>query len=350
MPVALIDMDYFFAACEELRHPEFIGKPLVVGTANPKDKSKGVVQTCNYEARSYGIHSGMALSDAMKLCQSYNYVEADDSYYDKVSSQIMELIRSYGYPMEQMSIDEAAIDLGDMGYDKARKICSEIKVAINERIGLKCTIGISSTKIYAKMACDAAKPNGLLVVEDHSIVDFISSKPITKLPGIGPKTAAKLNAIGIKNIGDIAKTNPSKLVGDFGSFGREIYLLAIGKDESKVVTRSEVLSIGREHTLANKTSSMQELENQLKLIANEVWKEVEKQGYFFKGVSIKIRGIDFSEHIKNIKLSNYAGSEEAIERNAILLLHKAIKPGIKVRKIGVRVYDLMPKKGQKTLF
>ncbi|MGC8496131.1 MAG: DNA polymerase IV [Candidatus Micrarchaeia archaeon] len=350
MPVALVDMDYFFAACEELRHPEFKGKPLVVGTANPKDRSRGVVQTCNYEARSFGIHSGMALSDVMKLCNDYNYVEADDAYYEDVSSQIMQLLKSYGYPMEQMSIDEAAIDLDGISYEEARSICSNMKLEIKNSIGLKCTIGISTTKTYAKMACDAAKPDGLLVVDNSSLMEFISDKPITKLPGIGPKTAAKLNAIGISKIGDIARANPSMLLGSFGSVGMEIYLMATGKDNSKVITKSEVLSIGRERTIAGGSASIMELEKQIKALASEVWKEVERQGYFFMGVSVKIRDMNFTEHIKNVKLSNYAGSEEAIERNALTLLHKAIRPGMRIRKIGVRVYELMPKKGQKTLF
>jgi len=349
MPVLLVDMDYFFAACEEQRHPELKGKPLIVGSASANDRTRGVVQTCNYEARAFGIHSGMPLSDAFKLYPKSSYIEADDDYYEKISSQIMSMLKGYGFKIEIMSIDEAALDIDDKTYEEAESIGNDIKKNILAHFGLKCTVGISTTKVYAKMACDAAKPDGLLVVREADVLDFIKEKSVGKLPGIGRKTALKLSSIGISTIGELAKADPSRLIDMFGSLGIEMFLMANGKDSSKVIEESEVLSIGRERTLPVNTSSIAYIDKALLEISDEVWKEVEKQDYWFRGVSVKVRYDDFTEHIKNTNITNYESSKSAIYKNATKLVRDLLTGNKKVRKLGIRVYGLVPRKGQMRL-
>ncbi|MCL4373930.1 MAG: DNA polymerase IV [Candidatus Marsarchaeota archaeon] len=348
MPVMLVDMDYFYAACEELRHPEFKGKPLIVGNAGANDKTRGVVQTCNYEARAFGIHSGMPLSDAFKLKPDVNYLESDEGYYERESLQIMAMLRSYGFRMEVMSIDEAALDLDGMGYGEALELAKKVKGSIMERFGLKCTIGISSTKTYAKMACDAAKPDGLLVIEDSQVLEFISGKNIGKLPGIGKKTGSILNGMGVHTIGEIAKLDPTLLMTKLGSFGIEIYLTAKGKDPSKVIEQGAALSISRERTISFRPASAEALDKMLHTLADEVWDELNKQGYWFRGVSLKVRYNDFTEHIKNRSFSNNEGSKELIYESAKKML-EGVEKDKRIRKIGVRVFGLVQRKGQKTL-
>ncbi|MGC8651972.1 MAG: DNA polymerase IV [Candidatus Micrarchaeia archaeon] len=344
----LVDMDYFYAACEELRHPELKGKPLIVGTAPPASKSSGVVQTCNYEARAFGIHSGMPLSDAFKLKPDAGYLEADESYYEKMSSQIMLLLKGYGFKMEIMSIDEAALDLDNMSYAEALELAKQVKAGIADHFGLKCTVGVSSTKVYAKMACDAAKPDGLLVIEDSQVLAFISDKSVGELPGIGKKTESVLNGMGVHTIGEIAKLDPTLLMTRLGSFGTEIYLIAKGRDPSRVVEQGAVLSISRERTIGFRAASAEALDKMLHELVDEVWNELEKQGYWFKGVSLKVRYSDFTEHIKNRSFSNNEGSKELIYESAKRML-ASVEKGKRIRKIGVRVFSLVPRKGQRTL-
>ncbi|MGC8670139.1 MAG: DNA polymerase IV [Candidatus Micrarchaeia archaeon] len=349
MPVILVDMDYFYAACEEQRHPELKGKPLIVGNVPKNEKIRGVVQTCNYEARKFGIHSGMPLLDAFKLCPA-QYVEADEDYYESVSSKVMELVKGYGFSTEVMSIDEAAIDLGTLTYEEALEYGKKIKADILSNFGLPCTVGISSTKYYAKMACDSAKPNGLLIVKDDELLKFISSKEVDKLPGIGKKTAEKLKEMGISTVGQLAALDPTLIMSKFGSYGLDMYLMAIGKDQSKVVSENTVLSIGREHTLKNKTSDINTIEKELNGIAEEVSTEVEKKGYWFRGVSLKVRYEDFSEHIKNMSFGSNESSASIIYKSAAKMARSLMKEGKKVRKLGIRVFNLVPKKGQRSLF
>ncbi|MGC8647336.1 MAG: DNA polymerase IV [Candidatus Micrarchaeia archaeon] len=345
----LVDMDYFYAACEEKRHPELKGKPLIVGNASTKSKTHGVVQTCNYEARAFGIHSGMSLAEAFSLKPDANYIEADEAYYESISSQIMSFLKGYHYKMEVMSIDEAAIDLGEMPFDKAVELGNEIKSGIKERFGLPCTIGISTSKAYAKMACDAAKPNGLLAIDERQLLQFISNKSIDKLPGIGKKTAEKLKEMGIEKVSQLAKADPTLLKSKFGSFGIEIYLMANGKDQSTVAEQSEVLSISREKTLAMKTSDLQYMEKILGELSSAVWQELEKQGYWYKGVSVKVRYEDFTERIKSESFSSYESSKDLIYSTASILLRSLVNSK-RVRKLGVRVFGLVSRKGQKKLF
>jgi len=343
-----IDMDYFYAACEEARHPELKGKPLAVGTSNVENKLKGVVQTCNYEARGLGIHSAMPTAMAFKLCPTLNYMPDDWEYYLEMSRHVMDAVKAEGFRTEAISVDEAVMDLGDIGYAEAEELGKELKRKINTALKLPCTIGISTGKTYAKMVCDTSKPNGLGVLKEEEVKGFLKDKDVTKLLGVGEKTAERLKEMKVTTIGELARANPLSLENKFGSFGKEMYLLANGIDNGKVVENAETLSIGRERTFDRETKDMDDVAQMLKELAKEVMAEVNKQGYWFKGVSVKARYSDFTEKLKNRKLANYTDSESIMLSCGI----EMIKPLIgekAVRKVGIRVYELNPKKGQKSL-
>lgn len=347
--VLFLDMDYFYAACEELRHPELKGRAFVVGTASIAKKERGVVQTCNYEARKFGIHSAMATMQALKLKPDLVYLESDDRYYEETSEKVMKLLKGYGLKTEIVSVDEAALDLGKMDYIEADALGNEVKGRINRELGLPCTVGVSVGKIYAKMACDSAKPNGMLLLKEDGIKPFLKDKDITALLGVGRKTAERLNAMGIKTIAELSKADPNVLVENFGEFGKELFLLANGKDDSKVEENYNALSIGRERTLERETKDIDEIDRMLEDLSKEVIREITKEGLWFKGISAKARYSDFTERVKNRKLNNYTDSFDTLYSTAVQLIRELVKEK-KVRKVGVRTYLLAQKKGQKSIF
>lgn len=342
-------MDYFFAACEELRHPQFKSRPLVVGTASIAKKEKGVVQTCNYEARKFGIHSAMPTMQALNLKPDLVYLESDDRYYEEVSAKVMKLLKGYGFHTEVISIDEAALDIGEMDYIDAEKLAKEIKNSINNKIGLPCTIGVSVGKIYAKMICDMSKPNGIGILKGSDLKDFLKERDIKDILGVGKKTADRLKALKINTIGQLGKADPNVLVENFGEFGKELFLLANGMDNSKIEENYTALSIGRERTFERDTKDIAEIEKMLALLSKEVIEELNRSGMWFRGISVKARYLDFSEKIKNRRLSNYSDSYDTLYNISLPMIKELLKVR-SVRKIGVRTFDLEPKKGQRGLF
>ncbi len=345
--VLFLDMDYFFAACEELRHPELKSKPFVVGTATIAKRERGVVQTCNYEARKFGIHSAMPTMKALQLKPDLVYLESDEEYYEETSKRVMALLKGYGLPIEIVSIDEAALDIGEMNPGKAMELAKVIKKTINDRIGLPCTIGISIGRNYAKMICDDSKPNGIGMLID-GIKDYLSSKSVDAILGVGRKTSERLKLMGIERIGQLADANPNTLAERFGVFGRELYLLANGTDNSKVMQSTETLSVGRERTLERETKAINELDQMLAQLSNEVIKELNKQGLWFRGVSVKARYSDFTERIKNRKLNSHADSYDVLYSTSRQLVKELLDEKY-IRKVGVRAYMLEQRKMQKKL-
>ncbi len=347
--ILYVDMDSFFAACEEIRHPELKGKPLVVGSNSEKDKMRGVVQACNYEARKFGIHSAMPTTMAYKLCPQLAYLQVDDKHYEETSSKIMAALSEYSPRMEVDSIDEAAMEIDVKDCQAAIELGKRIKERIRKDFSLACTAGISTGKMLAKMACDSAKPDGIRALEEKDIGDFLKDREVGKIPGVGKKTEERLAALKIKTIGQLAKTNPMVLIDSFGSFGKELYLIANGKDESVVEDNSNVVSIGRERTLDRNATGMDDVEEMLQKLANEVIVEVKRQKLMFKTIGVKVRYNDFTDRMKSKSLTNYSDSEELIISTARTLFAGLLgeKP---VRKIGVRVSSFTSGSGQKKLF
>lgn len=347
--VLYVDMDYFFAACEEVRHPDFKGKPLVVGTAKESERFRGVVQTANYEARKYGIHSGMPNMKAFELYKELTYLHSDEEYYESISAKIVELLKSYKRPVEVVSVDEEAIDITGLTNEEAIELAKEIKGRIKDEFKLTCTIGISTGKAFAKMASDKAKPDGLMLIKVDELAGFLDSCKIEELPGVGSKTREKLGEIGIDSIRKLSKADPMVLIDSLGSAGKELYMLANGIDESKVVESSEVLSIGREVTLKNPAATVEEIKQVIEKLTDEVIKDVDNKGLNFKSVGAKVRYTDFSTSIKSRSLHNYTNSKDEVITQATAMIRELLKNG-PARKVGVRVSRFIESRGQKKLF
>jgi DNA polymerase IV (DinB-like DNA polymerase) len=337
--ILLVDMDYFFAACEEVRNPSLKDKPVVVG-ADPKNGyGRGVVSTCNYIARSYGIRSGMPISIAYKLKSDAVFLRVDEPYYESVSAKIMTLLRNFADKFEQVSIDEAFLDISNRikSYEEAYEYAKKIKDSIYANFSLPCSIGIGPNKLIAKMACEAAKPNGIKIVREEEAKEFLEPLQLEKLYGVGFKT-----------IGDIARANKQLLINEFGSVGLEIYEHANGIDNEEVFEATEIKSIGREHTFEHDTDDSKRIKNEILNLADEVASEVNKAGFYFKTVTLKIRYEGFDEHLHTDSLGYYTQDVDKLKKVAIMLFERN-NTGEKVRKIGLRVSNLIKGKGQKKI-
>ncbi len=349
--IMLVDMDYFFAACEELRKPELKGRPMVVG-ADPKGgQGRGVVSTCNYEARKYGIRSGMPISTAYRLKSDAVFLPVDEKYYYDVSGKIMGILHGFASKFEQVSVDEAFIDISDKvdSYDAALAYAKEVKERVRSATGLPCSVGVGTSKLIAKAACEAAKPDGIRLVREEEAKGFLAVLPIGRLYGVGRKTEERLTAMGYKTVADLQGAGLNKLIGAFGSFGAELHRHANGIDYDEVNESYEVKSIGREHTFENDTSNAEEIAEALKRGAAEVIRDVRQQGLSFKTVTIKIRYSDFSEHLKGRSLRRYSNAVEDLENTALALFNEYAEKGEKIRKIGIRASGLLAYSGQRKL-
>lgn len=221
-----VDMDAFFASVEQHDNPEYKGKPVIVGGLS----ERGVVSTCSYEARKYGIHSAMPMYMAKKLCPHGIFLSARRKRYEEVSAQIFDILYSITPLVEPMSIDEAYLDVTDI--DKNPEIIAlEIKKKVKETTGLTISAGVSYNKFLAKLASDWNKPDGFMVITEEMIPDILKPLPVSKVHGIGQKSEERLKSMGINTIDDLLKLSQENLVEIFGKVGVEIYLRIRGIDE-----------------------------------------------------------------------------------------------------------------------
>ena len=340
--ICLIDMDYFFAACEELRKPELKEKSIAVVTDTSREGSKGVIMTCNYNARKFGVRSGMPASVGLNLCKDLLLIKEDFKFYEEKSKEVFEIVKGFSSKVEQVSVDEAYVEISDKvsSYEQALSYAKQIKETITSKTKLPCTIGVGVNKLIAKMACDAAKPNGLKLVKQEEAKEFLSKLLVGKLYGVGEKTRERLEAMHIKTVGELASTNKMLLMEHLGnSMGLEIYNYANGIDESDVITEYETKSIGRERTLKNNTTNEEDVLPIIKELSKEVIEEAKKEEYLFKIITVKMRYNDFSDHLKSktIKSSN---NIDDLQKNAIELFKRYVNKEKPLRKVGVRISGL----------
>ncbi len=344
-------MDHFFAAVEEREHPEYKGKPIVVG-ADPKEgKGRGVVSTCNYEAREYGIRSGMPISRAWRRCPHAVYLPVNYKLYMQISFRIMTILRGYADKFEQWGIDEAFLDVSSKvkNYEETKRLARKIKQEVNEREGLTCSIGVGPNKLVAKIASDFKKPNGLTVVEDKDVEAFLAPLPVNKLLWVGKKTERKLNALGIKTIGDLANYDPSVLAEKFGVWGTQIYLSAHGIDKSEVQERWETKSMSRDTTFEEDTSDVKLILGTLDALAENVHRQLVESKFTCKTITVKIRYENFETHTRGKTLPFLTDRLSDIQKTARELMQAYLKTDRKVRLVGVRLSNLVSSEKQKKL-
>ncbi len=296
-----LDMDHFYTAVEERERPEIRGKPVIVG-ADPKGgKGRGVVSTSNYVARKVGVRSGMPISQAWRLCPEAVYLPPNFPLYIKVSGEIMAIARRYAGIFEQWGIDEAFLDVTGKvkDYGEAEALARSIKQEIKEKENLTCSIGVGPNKLIAKVASDFQKPDGLTVVREEEVEVFLAPLPVRKLLWVGRKTEAKLKALGVNTIGDLAHYDPTALTSMFGVMGLQMHLMARGIDRSEVEERVGVKSVSHETTFEEDTADAAVILQALDALCVDVQKETENQHLLFKTVTLKIRFEHFETHTKS---------------------------------------------------
>ncbi|MDD5476257.1 MAG: DNA polymerase IV [Syntrophales bacterium] len=331
-----IDMDAFFAAVEEKRNPALKEKPVVIGGRGDPSR-RGVVATANYEARKYGVHSGMPLRTALKLCPGAFFLPVDYDAYAAVSRQFKNVLLAITKTMEDVGIDEAFLDISTEP-DSNETIVEKIKTGIYERTGLTCSIGIAPNKLLAKIASDMQKPNGLTVLTEKDIEHRLWPMPIRKLHGIGPRTEEHLKAMNIGTIGQLAELPLDTLIRHFGrSYGQYLYDAARGIDDSPLVTHREPKSFSRETTFQEDVKNWQTIARTIAWLTKEVVYDLASHGYCARTVTLKIRFSDFRTITRSSSTHETVGREEEIRRLAFSCLKRVDLTGKKVRLVGVRV-------------
>ncbi|MCX6767863.1 MAG: DNA polymerase IV [Candidatus Micrarchaeota archaeon] len=348
-----VDLDAFFAAVEERRRPELRGKPVVVGADPKAGRGRGVVSTSNYEARKYGIRSGMPIVRAYRLCPNAVFLPVDFAEYVRASEKIMEILEKYADAFEQVSIDEAFLDVTARAKDfsGARRLAEEIQRETIAKEGLSCSIGIGPNKLVAKVASGRKKPTGLTVVEPGEARRFLSAMKPGELWGIGPKTEAALAELGITTVEQLAEADPQALLEAFGVLGPQFRFMARGIDENPVGGEWEAKSVGREHTFEEDVGDAETVAKALAELASDVCRELVETGFWYRTITLKIRFADFETHTHSKSLPRSTGECRFLLETGTELLRPFLSGpgGKKIRLIGLRASGLVQATGQEKL-
>ena len=328
-----IDMDAFYAAIEQLDNPALKGRPVIVGGG-----MRGVVSTASYEARTFGVRSAMPIFQAKRLCTHGIFVPVRMERYQEVSARIMALLVLVTPAVEQVSVDEAYLDL--TGTERLHGHPVRLARAIKEQMcrdtGLTCSIGLAPNKFLAKIASDWKKPDGLTVIEEDQIEGFLKDLPIDRLPGVGKKTIQALRSLGITRTGDLARFPGDVLIRKFGKFGGRLIELAQGVDPSEVVSQSDPKSISSEDTFPEDTDSLPLLRNYVAAQAGTVGRRLRKHRLKGRTVTLKLKYSNFHLITRSHTMETETESTKVIRDVALDLLRKEELIS-KVRLVGVGV-------------
>ena len=335
-----VDMDSFYASVEVQRRPELRGKPVVVGADPDGGRGRGVACTCSYEARAYGIRSAMPVSQAYTLCPHAVFLPPDFDHYARISGQIMDLLRTFGFRCLQVSIDEAYLDCTPCGsFSAAALFGRHLQELVRERFGLSCSIGLAPGKTVAKIASDFHKPGGLTVVEPADVRSFLAPLPVKKIPGVGKKAEARLLELGIRTVDDLAKTDIQVLLGRFGRGAVALQALAQGHDSAGLEAYDGIKSVSRETTFAADTDDPALLSASLDALAASVCTNLADEHLRFRTITVKVRYHGFVTRTRSRTLP-HPSDEPGMVREVSRALLREMYDGRKVRLIGIRLSAL----------
>jgi len=333
-----IDMNSFYASCEQAANPELRNVPLIVG--GDPEKRKGIVLAASYDAKRYGVKTTMTLNEAARLCPDAVFIRANHELYEEMSEQVMQIFAEYAPVMEQLSIDEAFLDMTgtEQLYGDLKKLARKIQNRIMDELMLPCSVGISSNKLLAKMASDFKKPMGITTIYPDDIKEMIWPLKVSELFGVGKKTAMKLNQLGIRTIGELAKTDIGVLSGLLGEgTAMMLHNYANGIDPSPVVSsRDEIKSIGHEMTYPEDLTRIEDILRELLVLVDKTAYRLRQKGQKGKTISIKIKFNDFTLITRAHTISEVTDSADCIYQVAKELVTscKIAKP---IRLLGVTV-------------
>ena len=333
-------MDCFFAAVEVKDNPDLAGKPVIVGAL---PGTRGVVAACSYEARAFGIHSAMPISQAYKKCPQGIYLKPRGHRYSEESEKIFHIFHVYTPLVEPMSLDEAFLDVSGshLLFGTSVDIGHAIKQQIHDDLGLIASIGIAPTKFVAKIASDLEKPDGFVVVNEEEVMDFLAPLDARKILGVGKATWRILDKLGLKTIGDIRMYPVEELERIFGKYGRHLHNLSYGRDDSSVLPESEQKQVSNEHTFPVDTNDSLEIERMLLHLSDKVASRLLESNLRGYTVTLKLRDENFTTVTRSRSFTNPLFSTEDIYREVRDLFHGENISGRKVRLIGVGVSNFV---------
>lgn len=332
-----LDLDAFFAAVEVLLNPELKNKPVIVSMGDPK--GRGVVSTASYEARRYGVGSAMPLFQAVQLCPQAIVVPVRHRIYSEYSRRVMNLLREYSPLVEQVSIDEAYIEIAP-GRDVV-EIARTMQARIKSEIGLDATLAVAPNKLVAKVACNVAKPKGFIVIKAGEEEGFFAMLPVEKLPGAGKVTRSKLVRWNVQTLGDLARVPVEELRKTFGKHGEYLHHAAQGRDDSTVETERETKSISSENTFDRDTRDVGKIEKELSQMAGDVARQLQRENVLARTIVLKLRYSDFTTFTRQATLRIPTREEKEIDRLIKQLLDKHWDRKRAVRLVGVGAHNLL---------
>jgi DNA polymerase-4 len=345
--IAHLDFDAFFAAVEENRDPSLRGKPVIVGGGE-----RGVVSTANYVARRYGIHSAMPLRTARRLCPHGVYLTGHHRLYLEYSRRLMAMLDGYSPLVEQMSLDEAYLDLTgtERLFGSPVRTARLIQRRVEDELDLTISVGLATNKLVAKVASDHHKPAGFTVIPPGKEAEFLAPLPVERLPGVGPALLEKLRDRGVATVGDLARVPPHLLRLSFGEWGELLAHRARGEDLRRVIPRETVKSISREHTFEEDVSDVSLLESTLIALTEDVCRRLRRRRLEARTVTVKIRYSDFVTHTCSHTLSRPLDVDETFFREVLALFRQGRRRRYHLRLVGVGLSNLVPRAWQDDLF
>ncbi len=349
-----LDLDAFFCAVEELKDPSLAGKAFAVGG---KAGQRGVISTCSYAARKFGVHSAMPTGQALRLCPNLLLISSNFGDYHAKSHEVMEIINQLSGLVEQVSVDEAFVDVTDLP-ESGEKIARDLQERVRVQTGLPCSIGVAANKLVAKIATDTGKarnkgesyPRAILVVPPGKEAEFLAPLPAKAMWGVGPKMEASLAQMGLHTIGEIAACPEEELVRRYGKSGAELHLHALGIDDRPVTVEYEAKSISQEVTFAKDTADLTFLRRKVRELSAKVGYRMRCDGVCARVIRLKLRWSDFSTHTRQVALSQPTDQDGVIAETAEALLMKLWQNDRPVRLIGVGGANLVERVHQMTLW
>jgi DNA polymerase IV len=329
-----IDMDAFYASVEQLDHPELRGKPVIVGGSS----NRGVVSAASYEARKFGVRSAMPIFQAKKRCPDGIFVPVRMSRYKQMSDQVMEILEKYSPTVEQVSVDEAYLDLTGLErlHGSPEQIARRIKDEIRSVLSLSCSVGIAPNKFLAKVASESNKPDGMTIIPSREAEEVAQSLAVVKVPGVGKKTVDRLARLKVITLCDLLVLPEAALLKAVGKFAYTLLEYAKGRDDSPVVSHTDAKSISSEETFEENTNDLEVLRKVLLVQAEEVGRRLRKNDLKGSTVTLKLRRADFVRITRSISFSEASDSTNTLYGHALRLL-EAVDLSEKFRLIGVAI-------------
>lgn len=346
-----VDMDAFYASVEIRDHPELSNLPVVIARHPKKTNGRGIVSTCNYIARQYGIHSAMSAHEAYERCPQAVFISPRHEHYRAVSRQIQAIFRRFTDQIEVVSVDEAYLDVTTNHYHEksAKKLAQKIQYDVYKELHLTCSVGVSYNKFLAKIGSDFQKPAGLTVIAPDKAEEFLAKLPIGKFRGVGQNLEAKLLEKGILTGKELRKMTYEDLVNAYGKVGHDLFFRVRGIDHRPVKNQRQRKSIGKERTFSSILMTQEELYRVMKELTEEVDQVVERHQLSYKTVAIKFRYKDFTTHSKQAPFVGWGERRWQLYRIAKGLMDEMIDVSRGIRLLGVTVSDLTHEKEETEL-